>query len=66
MRTRYKVEVWNYYSVIGVFETTRKKQAIEWIKKNYSIQQEEGTCFIQIYVDGRALSIPEMIFEGYY
>ena len=55
-KNTYKVEIWQYHKVIDEFTTTNKQKAKNWIKDNgYTIQSDNGQCFIHIICNDKPI-----------
>ncbi|HKM04431.1 MAG TPA: hypothetical protein VJZ04_07520 [Lachnospiraceae bacterium] len=49
---KYKIEIWQYHSIIATFETDSYDELLEWYKVNWAWTYENGGCATYVFEDG--------------
>ena len=52
---KYKIEIWQYHSIVETFETDSYDELLEWYKTNWSWTYENGGCAKYVYEDGETI-----------
>ena len=60
------IQIWQHHSVIEKQSFKSKKEAHHWLNTSgYRILNDDGGCFIQVIVNGKELTICQMVDEGW-
>lgn len=63
---RYKIEIWQYHSIVETYETDSLQDALNWYRSNWDWCYNNGGCAVEVYREGIELSWDECNELGFY
>lgn len=62
----YKIEIWQYHSIIDTYENEDINKVLKWYKSNWEYVYEHGNCAFSLYKNGEILTFEEKCKLGFY
>lgn len=56
---RYKIEIWQWHSIVDTFESNSIEEILEWYRENWLYVYERDNCAFDIYENGKLLEFEE-------
>ena len=63
---KYKVDIWQYCSIIDTYECNDIEEAAEWYKSHWSLAYDNGLCAVEIYENGEDYPFDKAVKLGFY
>lgn len=62
----YKIEIWQYHSIIETYENKDVKNVLKWYKENWQTCYDYGSCTFYLYKDDEELSFEKTNELGFF
>ena len=63
---KYKIEIWQYCSLSGLYESDDIEDIVKWYKSEWQDCYDDGGCTFEVYEYGRKLSFEESFDLGFF
>lgn len=65
MKQTYKIEIWQYHSIVETFESDNVKKVLAWYRCNWVGCYLNGGCSYYVYKNSKRLSSDEIYKLGF-
>ena len=63
---RYKIEIWQWHSIVDTYESNDINEVLEWYKDEWKDCYDYGNCTFYMFDDNKELSFDEKHKLGFY
>lgn len=66
MNKKYKIEIWQYHSIVDTFESDNINEILEWYKEKWQPAYRYGACAFYVYKNNKRLDFNEEDKLGFF
>lgn len=63
---KYKINIWQYHSIIDTYESNKVEEILKWYEENYKFIYEMDNCSFEVFKDNKILTFNQIYELGFY
>lgn len=63
---KYKIEIWQFHSLVETFESDDVKEVLEWYRKEWKMAYDYGQCTFYLFRNGVKLDFDTIYKLGFH